>query len=108
MVYQWLGLKTTRMVSQFGLKTSGDKFPSLGLKIGSCSLVIWASKSPQLFLGLGLKTKWATVYQLRHKTDGRMKMAWGTRRDLAAFFTWMQVRLGFFSLASTPVEAWCG
>jgi hypothetical protein len=29
----------------------------LGLKTGSSSLVIWASKSPRWFLGLGLKTK---------------------------------------------------
>jgi hypothetical protein len=35
----------------------GGGFPGLGLKTGSFSLVIWASKSPQRFLGLGLKTK---------------------------------------------------
>jgi hypothetical protein len=29
----------------------------LGLKIGSSGLVIYASKSPRRFLGLGLKTK---------------------------------------------------
>jgi hypothetical protein len=45
-------------------------FPGLGLKTGSSGLVIWASKSPQRFLGLGLKTKWASVCRLRHKTDG--------------------------------------
>jgi hypothetical protein len=39
----------------------GGGFPGLGLKIGSSGLVIWASKSPQRFLGLGLKTKWASV-----------------------------------------------
>jgi hypothetical protein len=33
----------------------------LGLKTGSSGLVIWASKSPRRFLGLGLKTKWASV-----------------------------------------------
>jgi hypothetical protein len=32
-------------------------FSSLGLKTGSSGLVIWASKSPQWFLSLGLKTK---------------------------------------------------
>jgi hypothetical protein len=37
----------------------GGGFPGLGLKIGSSGLVIWASKSPRWFLGLGLKTKWA-------------------------------------------------
>jgi hypothetical protein len=35
----------------------GGGFPGLGLKIGSSGLVIWASKSPRRFLGLGLKTK---------------------------------------------------
>jgi hypothetical protein len=48
----------------------GGGFPSLGLKTGSSGLVIWASKSPRRFLGLGLKTKWASVCRLRHKTDG--------------------------------------
>jgi hypothetical protein len=32
-------------------------FLGLGLKTGSFGLVIWASKSPRRFLGLGLKTK---------------------------------------------------
>jgi hypothetical protein len=35
----------------------GGGFLSLGLKIGSSGLVIYASKSPRRFLGLGLKTK---------------------------------------------------
>jgi hypothetical protein len=51
----------------------GEGFPDLGLKIGSYDLVIWTSKSPRRFLGLGLKTKQATVYWLRHKIDGMMK-----------------------------------
>jgi hypothetical protein len=34
----------------------GGGFPGLGLKTGSSGLVIWASKSPRGFLGLGLKT----------------------------------------------------
>jgi hypothetical protein len=50
-------------------------FPSLDLKIDSYGLVIWPIKSLQQFLGLGLKTKWAMVYQLYLKTDGRMKTA---------------------------------
>jgi hypothetical protein len=45
-------------------------FFGLGLKTGSSRLVIWASKSPRRFLGLGLKIKQASVYQLHHKTDG--------------------------------------
>jgi hypothetical protein len=81
----WFCLKTTRTVSpalasklvatvfQFGPKTDGDgfsrfglkiaglRFPDLGLKSGSYGLVIWASKSPQRFLGLGLKIKQAMV-----------------------------------------------
>jgi hypothetical protein len=48
----------------------GGGFPSLGLKTGSSGLVIWASKTPQQFLGLGIKTKWALVCRLRHKIDG--------------------------------------
>jgi hypothetical protein len=39
----------------------GGGFPSLSLKTGSSGLVIWASKSPRRFLGLGIKTKWASV-----------------------------------------------
>jgi hypothetical protein len=48
----------------------GGGFIALGLKTGSFGLVIWVSKSPRWFLGLGLKTKWALVYRLRHKTNG--------------------------------------
>jgi hypothetical protein len=59
----------------------GGGFPGLGLKTGRSGLVIWVSKSPRRFLGLGLKTKWASVCRLRHKTDGG-RSAWDTRRDL--------------------------
>jgi hypothetical protein len=48
----------------------GGGFPDLGLKIGSSGLMIWASKSPRWFLGLGLKIMQTSVYWLRHKTDG--------------------------------------
>jgi hypothetical protein len=48
----------------------GVGFPSLGLKISSSGLVIWASKSPRRFFGLGHKTKQTSVCRLRHKTDG--------------------------------------
>jgi hypothetical protein len=34
----------------------GGGFPGLGLKTGSSVLVIWVSKSPRRFLGLGLET----------------------------------------------------
>jgi hypothetical protein len=76
----------------------GGGFPSLGLKTGSSGLVIRASKSPRWFLGLGLKTKWALVCRLRHKTDGG-RSARDTRRDLAACLSWKQIWLGFPSLA---------
>ena len=59
-------------------QNQGRRFPGL---------VIWASKSPRRFLGLGLKTMCAMVYRLRLKTDGRMKTARDTRWDLAACFT---------------------
>jgi hypothetical protein len=58
-------------VSWLSLKTKVGGFSGLGLKTGSCSLVIWASKSPQRILGLGLKTKRAMVCWLRHKIDER-------------------------------------
>jgi hypothetical protein len=73
-------------------------FPGLGLKTGSFGLVIWASKSPRRFLGLGLKTKQVLVCRLRHKTNGG-RSARNTRRDLAVCLEWKQVWLGFPSLA---------
>jgi hypothetical protein len=79
-------------------KQGGGGFSDLGLKTGSSGLVIWASKSPRRFLGLGLKIKWASIYRLRHKTDGG-KSARDTRRDLAACFASKQVWLRFPSLA---------
>jgi hypothetical protein len=75
----------------------GGGFPDLGVKTGSFSLVIWDSKSPRRFLGLGLKIKRASVCRLRHKTDGGMS-AQDTRRDLMTCFMWKQVWLGFDSL----------
>jgi hypothetical protein len=77
---------------------SGGGFSGLGLKTDSYSLVIWASKSPRRFLGLGLKTKRDSVCRLHHKTDGG-RSVWDTRRDVAACFTWKQVWLGFPNLA---------
>jgi hypothetical protein len=61
----------------------GGGFPGLGLKTGSSGLVIWASKSLRRFLGLGLKTKGASVCRLHYKTDGG-RSAWDTHLDLAA------------------------
>jgi hypothetical protein len=76
----------------------GGGFPSLGLKIGSSDLVIWASKSPRRFLGLRLKTKQTSVCRLRHKTDGGMSTR-DTRQDLTTCFTRKQVWLRFPSLS---------
>jgi hypothetical protein len=64
----------------------GGGFTDLSLKIDNYDLVICVLKSPQWFLDLGLKTKQATVCQLRHKTDGRA-MVWDMRRDLTGCFT---------------------
>jgi hypothetical protein len=110
MVFSGLASKPVEMVSP-GLASKpvvgflvepqnqgGGGFPSLGLKTGSFGLVIWASKSLRQFLGLGLKTKWASVCRLRRKID-RGKSARDTRRDLVACFVWKQVWLGFPSLA---------
>jgi hypothetical protein len=63
----------------------GGGFPDLGLKTGNFGLVIWASKSPRWFLGLGLKIKRASVCLLCHKTV-RGRLVRDTRRDLAACF----------------------
>jgi hypothetical protein len=90
--------------SRFGFKTGGFGFLDLGLKTGSYGLVIWASKSPRRFIGLGLKTKQATVCRLPHKTDGRTTV-WDTRRDLVTSFAWKQVGLGFLILSSRLTEA---
>jgi hypothetical protein len=68
----------------------GGRFSGLGLKTDSSGLVIWASKSPRRFLGLDLKTRWASVCQLHHKTD-RGRSARDTRRDLAACLAWKHV-----------------
>jgi hypothetical protein len=65
--------------------------------------MIWPTKSQRQFLGLGLKTKLAMVCRLDHKTNGRMKTAQDTRRDLAACFPWKQDGLWFPSFASKLV-----
>jgi hypothetical protein len=63
----------------------GGGFPGLGLKTGNFGLVIWASKLPQRFLGLGLKTKRVLVCRLRHKING-WRSARDTRQDLVVCF----------------------
>jgi hypothetical protein len=71
-------------------------FLGLGLKADSYGLVIWTLKSPRQFLGVGLKTKQASVCRLCHKIDGG-RMTWDTRRDLV-------VTLGFSRLALRLTE----
>jgi hypothetical protein len=51
---------------------------------------VWASKPARRFLGLGLKTKWASVCRLRHKIDGG-RLVRDTCQDLAACLAWKQV-----------------
>jgi hypothetical protein len=84
--------------TKFG-KTQVDGFPSFMPQKWQIQLGDLATKSPCRFLSLSLKIKWVTVYQLRHKIDGRIKMAQDTSRDLATCFV-KQVRVGVFSLAS--------
>jgi hypothetical protein len=92
---------TSKLVVSFLVEPQnqgGGGFPGFDLKIDSFGLVIWASKLPRQFLGLCLKTKWASVCRLRHKTD-RGRSARDTRRDLAVCFACKQVWLGFSSMA---------
>jgi hypothetical protein len=56
------------------LKPVTFSFFGLGLKTGSCGLVIWPIKSPRRFLGLCLKNKLATVCRLCHKTNGLLHL----------------------------------
>jgi hypothetical protein len=98
---------TSKPLVQFSLVWPQNRwlgFPGLGLKTGSSSLVIWASKSLRRFLGLDLKTKQASVCRLRHKTN-RGRMTRDTCRDLTACFAWKQVMLRFLSLASRQAKA---
>jgi hypothetical protein len=105
MICQWFSLKTTGTVfSDLASKPvvtvspslvskpvvgflvepqnkGGEGFLGLGLKIENYGLVIWGSKSPQRFLGLGLKTKWTMVCRLRLKNDRRMRWR-GTRIEI--------------------------
>jgi hypothetical protein len=62
-------------------------FSGLGIKTDSSGLMICASKSPRRFLGLGIKTKQASVCRLCHKTDV-VRSVWDTRRDPAALLAW--------------------
>jgi hypothetical protein len=56
----------------------------LGLKTGSSGLMIWVSKSPRQFLGLCLKTKWASV--CRPQNQQREVGAGHTSRSSGLFY----------------------
>jgi hypothetical protein len=64
--------------------------PGLTSKPAVSFLVEPQNQGSREFLGLGLKTKWASVCRLRHKIDG-VRSAWDTHRDLTVCFTWKQV-----------------
>jgi hypothetical protein len=69
----WFALKTkVDGLSVVWSQNHWVEFSGLGLKIDRYGLMIWASKSPQLFFCLCPKIKRATVYRLRHKINGRM------------------------------------
>jgi hypothetical protein len=78
--------------SGLGLKTGSYGFGDLGLKI--TTVVSWFVPHNQAGFGLSFasQNRWENA------------MAWETHRDLAAYFTWKQVGLGFSSLASRLVE----
>jgi hypothetical protein len=73
MVCEWFGLKTTwtvfsglaskSVVTVFSGLASKPvaRVSGLGLKTDNYGLIIWTSKSPRWFLGLGLKIKRALV-----------------------------------------------
>jgi hypothetical protein len=90
MVFPGLTLKLAADFLVEPQNQDGGEFTCLDLKIGSSDLVILTSKSPRWFLGLSLRTKQASVYRLRHKTNGGRSLR-DTHRDLAACFTWKQV-----------------
>jgi hypothetical protein len=96
-------------VSWLSLKTKVGRFPDLDLQTDSYGLVIWASKSPRWFFGLGLKSNLAMVCRLRHKTN-RRRTTQDTRRDLAACFAVKQVGLGLPNLPQNwrrRDDGWC-
>jgi hypothetical protein len=86
-------------------QNQGRRFLPVWLKTGNYGLVVLASKLPRQFFGLDFKIKWATVCQLCHKTDRRMKTVRDRRQDLIACFTWKQDGVRFPNLTSRLVEA---
>jgi hypothetical protein len=107
-LYTWR--RREARVFRFSLKTSGDGLSVVWPQNHYYDLVIWASKSPRWFLGLGLKTNGMRFVGLRLKIDGRVKMCEDTCWHLAACFGVKQVGLGFPYLASKlqrRSDRWC-
>jgi hypothetical protein len=66
-----LASKSVAMVSSgLASKPAVTVFPGLASKLATVFLVEPQNKGGGGFPGLGLKTKWALVCQLRHKTNG--------------------------------------
>jgi hypothetical protein len=83
-VFSSLASKLVAMVfSSLASKLVATVSPGLASKHVVGFLVEPQNQGGGRFLGLGLQTKWALVCRLRHKTNGR-RLAWDTRRDLAA------------------------
>jgi hypothetical protein len=58
-----LASKPVAMVLVVWPQNHSLSFPSLRLKTNNRGFIIWPTKSPRWFLGLGLKTKWDEVCQ---------------------------------------------
>jgi hypothetical protein len=76
-----ISFNTEEYVSLKSTPGLGGGFSGLCLKTSSYGLVIWSSKSPRRFFGLGLKIKQASVCRLHNKIDGRMQRR-GTRIEI--------------------------
>jgi hypothetical protein len=88
-----LASKSPRRFSLIGLRTGGDGFLSVRPQNWWLQVSWFVPQNRQLRFSelclkitmtvswLGLKTKRVMICRLRHKIDGRMNMAWGTRQD---------------------------
>jgi hypothetical protein len=89
----WASKPSWWRVPQFGPQNRQLRFKDLGLKISAT--VSWFGRQNQAGFSLSVapQNRWEDV------------TAWDTRWDLAAYFMWKQVWLGFPNLASTLAEA---
>jgi hypothetical protein len=78
------------LFSSLGSKLMATVSPNLASKPAVSFLVEPQNQITVTVLGLGFKTKQASIYRLRHKTNGGSS-PWDTRRDLAACLAWKQV-----------------